>query len=71
MACKSCASENQRDFAAEFTVSFPSLQSTSSTSPVYVAQSLCVCLDCGFAEVVIPKTELHLLAAGDKGQRKS
>jgi len=71
MACKSCASENQRDFPAEFTVSFPTLHSTLSASPVYVARSLCVCLDCGFAEVVIPKTELRLLAAGDKTQRES
>jgi hypothetical protein len=71
MACKSCASDNQSEFPAEFTISFATLQSALSTSPVYVARSLRVCLDCGFAEVVIPKTELRLLAAGDKAQRES
>ena len=71
MACKSCASENQREFPAEFTISFATLQSALETSPVYLARSLCVCLDCGFTEVVIPETELRLLADGAKAQGDS
>jgi hypothetical protein len=71
MACKSCASKNQKEFPAEFTVSFATLQSTLKTSPVYLARSLCVCLDCGFSEVVIPETELRLLADGAKAQGDS
>jgi hypothetical protein len=66
MACKSCASENQRDFPAEFTVSFPTLQSTLSTSRYMWLKVYVSVLDCGFAEVVIPETELRLLASGDK-----
>jgi hypothetical protein len=69
MACKSCASKNQKEFPAEFTVSFATLQSTLKTSPVYLARSLC--LDCGFSEVVIPETELRLLADGAKAQGDS
>ena len=71
MACKSCSSDNQREFPAEFTISFATLQSTLKTSPVYVAGRLCVCLDCAFSELVIPETVLRLLAAGAEAQRAS
>jgi len=71
MACKSCTSDNQREFPAEFTVSFPTLKSTLKMSPVYVARSLCVCLDCGFSELVIPETELGLLANGVQEHHES
>ena len=63
MACKSCMSENRREFPVEISIAFPSLQELK-TSPVYVVQTLLVCLDCGFSEVVIPKAELkHLKVA--------
>jgi len=32
--------------------------------PVWVFPKLLVCMDCGFTELAIPKTELALLASG-------
>ena len=60
MGCKSCASENRRELPVEISIAFPSPQELK-VSPVYLVQTLLVCLDCGFSELVIPKAELKHL----------
>ena len=57
MACKVCNSQNLQKLEGELTTSLPSL-SGLSVPPIYVCQTVLVCLDCGFAELVIPATEL-------------
>ena len=57
MACKVCNSENLQKLDGELTVSLPT-PSGISVPPIYVCQSVSVCLDCGFAELVIPATDL-------------
>jgi hypothetical protein len=42
------------------TVSQPNLKGLK-IAPVYVCGSVLICLDCGFAEMVIPAEELRLL----------
>ena len=58
MACKVCKSENTQKFEGEFTASLPELKALK-VPPIYVCQSILVCLDCGFAELVIPTSELQ------------
>lgn len=60
MACKACNSENLQKLDGELTASLPNLKALK-VPPVYICQSLVVCLDCGFAELVIPTTELQSL----------
>jgi len=57
MACRVCNSENVQKLDGDMTVSLPSPKDLK-VSPVYVCQSVLVCLDCGFAELFIPTTEL-------------
>jgi len=57
MACKVCNSENVQKLDGDLTVSLRSPKDLK-VSPVYVCQSVLVCLDCGFAELFIPTTEL-------------
>lgn len=57
MACKVCNSENVQKLDGELTVSLPSPKDLK-VPPVYVCQSVLVCLDCGFAELAIPTAEL-------------
>lgn len=58
MACKVCRSEKTQKFEGEFTASLPDLKKLK-VPPIYVCQSVLVCLDCGFAELVIPTSELQ------------
>jgi hypothetical protein len=68
VSCKACTSENERDFPAELTVCFDSLQTTlNNTDPVEVGHRIRVCLECGFSELVIPPAALLLLKAGSDG----
>lgn len=60
MTCKSCSSENQRNFSSEIIVHFSGLKNLD-TPPVFVFPKLLVCLDCGFTEFVIPEGEVCLL----------
>lgn len=60
MACKICNSENLQRLDGELTASLPSLK-TLKVPPIYVCQSVVVCLECGFSELVIPTTELQSL----------
>jgi len=57
MACKACHSENLQKLDGELTASLPTLKALK-VPPIYVSQNILVCLDCGFAELVIPRTEL-------------
>jgi hypothetical protein len=43
---------------------FPGLKGLNEPI-VWVFPKIAVCLDCGFAEFLIPETELRLLAEGD------
>ena len=63
MPCKACKSENLQTLDGELTVSQADLKGLK-VSPVYVCRSILICLDCGFAELVIPADELRLLKKG-------
>jgi len=63
MPCKACKSENLQRFEGELTASIPDVKAVH-LPPVYVCQSVLVCLDCGFAELVIPANELQSLRKG-------
>jgi hypothetical protein len=60
MSCKSCQSENQRNFNGEVAIHFPGLKGLDK-SIVWVFPTIVVCLNCGFAEFAIPETELRVL----------
>ena len=60
MPCKACKSDNLQKLDAEFTVSRPDLNGLK-VAPVYVCRNILICLDCGFAELIIPADELRLL----------
>lgn len=60
MACRVCNSENLQKLDGELTASLPNLKALK-VPPIYFSQSFVVCLDCGFAELVIPTTELQSL----------
>lgn len=60
MACKVCNSENLQKLEGELTASLPSLKGLE-VPPIYVCQSVLVCMDCGFTELVIPSAELQSL----------
>jgi len=63
MACKGCASENQKLFPGELTLAFPST-TVLKLSTVYVSPEILVCLDCGYTGLVIPGLELKQLRKG-------
>ncbi|MGC1415347.1 MAG: hypothetical protein WA817_08705 [Candidatus Acidiferrum sp.] len=63
MACKSCGSDKQQYFSGELSVAFPAIEKLKQ-APVYVLQKLLVCLDCGYAELIVPATELEQLRKG-------
>jgi hypothetical protein len=60
MACRSCGSNNQKNFGAEINIHFPGWSGLDN-EPLLVFPQLVACLDCGFAEFVIPESELRLL----------
>lgn len=62
MACRSCGSENQREFGAEINIHFPGLKGLDKPT-VWVFPKLVVCLDCGLTQFTLPETELRLLGA--------
>jgi hypothetical protein len=58
MLCKACKSQNLQKLDGELTASLPDLE-RSNVPPVYVCQDVLVCLDCGFAELYIPRQQLN------------
>ena len=64
MSCRKCRSDKVRQLRGELTASCSSLQALK-TPPIYVCEDVIVCLDCGFAELVIPLVALQVLQKGD------
>ena len=65
MPCKSCQSISQREFVSEIAIHrFVDLNCLGQPA-AFVFPKIVVCLDCGFTEFSIPRTELRLLAEGD------
>ena len=61
MTCKSCQSRKLRYFTAEINIHFPAFEGLTKPT-VWVFPRLSACLNCGFTEFSIPKTELVRLA---------
>ena len=62
--CKSCLARSHSEFTSEICIHFPGLKGREKPA-VFVYPKIVVCLDCGFTEFSIPKTELQLLAETD------
>jgi hypothetical protein len=60
VGCRSCGSETQQELVGELTASLPNIKGLTFR-PLYASQHVWVCLDCGFAELVIPPAELQRL----------
>lgn len=60
MPCKACKSENLQKLEGELSAISPGINALN-VPPLYVCQKVLVCLDCGFAELVIPNKELQVL----------
>jgi hypothetical protein len=60
MPCRVCGADNLRKFDADLTANSTNIQGIKDP-PVYFCQQLLVCLDCGFAELRVPPTELMSL----------
>ena len=63
VACKRCGSICQQEFGGELSASFLDIKDVSLW-PVYVCQHVLICLECGFAELMIPGSELERLREG-------
>jgi hypothetical protein len=61
MPCKSCGSENLDRLTSEIAIHFSGLKNIKEPH-VWVFPELVVCLNCGFAEFVVPAAQLRLLA---------
>ena len=60
MPCKMCASEQLLDCPAELNFTLPGLSRIDQAS-VYVSRKVLVCLNCGYAGIVIPAQKFELL----------
>jgi len=60
MSCKSCQSQNKREFNSEIAIHFPGLKGLDKPI-VWVYPKLALCLDCGFAGFTVPESETRLL----------
>ena len=61
--CKACKSKNMHTVEGELTISLVGLKGLK-VPPVYVCQSVLICVACGFAELVIPPDELQSIEKG-------
>jgi hypothetical protein len=73
MACEKCRVSEQSQFQAEIAIHCTEPLSAPWKAPVLVFPKLLICVQCGRAEFMVPKTELGLLvkdsiAAGPVGQ---
>jgi len=69
MSCKRCESGKLKDFSSEIAIHFPGGGGLNQHQ-VFVSPKLLVCLDCGFAEFVIPNDQrerLNSLISGQEG----
>jgi len=60
MPCKACKSENLQTFDGELTITHHEPKGLD-VPPVYVCRNVLICLDCGFAELVVPGEKLRFL----------
>jgi len=60
MSCRACNSANQRELPAEIAMHFPG-RGNLDKEAVLAFPILLVCLDCGFAEMMMTKIEVSLL----------
>jgi hypothetical protein len=60
MRCAVCMSANLVEFPTEMAMHFPSGKNLVKP-PVLIFPKVLLCLDCGFSEFTVPKTELRLL----------
>jgi hypothetical protein len=63
MPCTRCASGKQAEFGTEMVI-HPSGLKKLDMPGVFVFPKVLVCLDCGFSQFNVPKSELALLARG-------
>jgi hypothetical protein len=63
MACKSCGADSETEFGAELNVHFPGRKGLDKPA-VLAFPTLIVCLECGFTQFTLPRTELRLLQEG-------
>jgi hypothetical protein len=66
MACRSCGSETLTNFPAEISIHFPGIKNIDKPT-IWVFPKLLVCMDCGFAELVIAENELLQLGKTSRG----
>lgn len=64
VACRVCDSANLQKLTGELSASFPDVK-RANLPPIYVCKEVVVCLDCGFAELVIPAPELERFKKGN------
>jgi hypothetical protein len=57
VVCPRCASTNRKSFPAEIVLKFPDFAQIDRP-PVYLPHPMLVCLDCGFADLVIAGPDL-------------
>ena len=68
--CKSCSSGNQQSFGGEVALHFRGLDGLHKPI-VWMFPEILVCLDCGFAEFVVPDEQKQTLQdADDRNQPK-
>jgi len=63
MECKRCGSKDKQEFPGELSVNFSGIENINQ-HPVYVCQSIFVCLVCGHTELMVPAAELKRLRKG-------
>jgi hypothetical protein len=61
MSCLGCGSKREAGFSTEMMVHFTGLNNLDKPGVLLFPKFL-LCLDCGFARVTVPATELALLA---------
>jgi hypothetical protein len=65
MSCKSCQSQNQRNFTAEVAIHFPGLEGLDKPI-VWTFPKLAICLKCGFTDFTVPEAETRVLREGSE-----
>jgi hypothetical protein len=63
MSCKSCQSQNHRNFTSEVAIHFPGLKGLDKPI-VWTFPKLAICLECGFTEFTVPERETQVLREG-------
>jgi hypothetical protein len=63
MPCKQCSTDHQSTFSTEMNIHFPGRDGPDKPT-VWVFPKVVLCVDCGFAELVVPKNELHAFVEG-------